>query len=192
MNSSGSRETHALRLLAPTSIGARLRLTRERRGLSQRMLAYRLGRDHCMVSRWESDQREPTLFDLARVARVLRTTVTELVEGVELSGSTRRWSSRASSPTRRAELGTRWAEARRAHGMTLWDLYRDTGIAGRRLRRIEEGADAGVAEAIALAAALRVDLDELLSRSGLTSRGSRTEVSGQAPIARVVPIDGAN
>jgi hypothetical protein len=56
----------------------------------------------------------------------------------------------------------------------VWDLYRATGIPGRRLRRIEEGADVGVGEAIALTAALDLDLDALISPIPLTPDRSRT------------------
>jgi transcriptional regulator with XRE-family HTH domain len=145
------------------SVGDQLRIARERRRLSQRILAYRLARDHCMVSRWESNQREPTLFDLTGIARVLKTTVMDLLAGVDAPISARGCSSRAYGATRRAELGHRWEDARRRRGMTVWDLYRATGIPGRRLRRIEEGVDVGVGEAIALAAALDLDLDRLIS-----------------------------
>jgi hypothetical protein len=127
-----------------------------------------------MVSRWESNRREPTLFDLARIARVLKTTVMDLLAGVDAPITARGCSSRAYGATRRTELGDRWEEARRQRGMTVWDLYRATGIPGRRLRRIEEGADVGVGEAIALTAALDLDLDALISPIPLTPDRSRT------------------
>lgn len=128
----------------------RLRARRLARGLSQRRLAARLGRPHSLMSMWEAGLREPCLADLAALSRALGARVEELVEGT--TRSPRRISSRAHGRALRRRVGARIRAARRAKGMTPRDVRLATGIRGRRLRRIEEGADANAAELEALRA----------------------------------------
>jgi transcriptional regulator with XRE-family HTH domain len=125
-------------------LGRRLRDRRLATGMSQRRLAARLGRPHSLVSMWESGLREPCLADLAGLSRVLGVRVEELIAGTR--ASPRRISSRAHGAALRRRIGAQIRTRRRTRGLSPADIRAATGIRGRRLRRIEEGADANAAE----------------------------------------------
>jgi transcriptional regulator with XRE-family HTH domain len=59
-----------------SALGAALREVREKRGISQRQLALKLGFANATVSRWESGERPPTPAEVERIAETL-----ELTEG---------------------------------------------------------------------------------------------------------------
>ena len=57
-----------------------IRMLRQRNGLSQRQLALRMGVPRTYVSKIENEKATPTLSSLARVARALEVSVTDLLE----------------------------------------------------------------------------------------------------------------
>lgn len=136
----------------PCELGARLLAARVASGMSTHRLGLWLGRSHGLISRWERGLREPTLFDLDRLATVLRVDLDALLG--ELPGDARRrgCSSRAHSRSRRRALGETLAAQRVEAGLGIWEVYQATGIDGRRLRQIEAGADPGIREAVRLIA----------------------------------------
>lgn len=142
-------------------LGARVRRLRLERGLSLRSLAMRLGCDHSLIVRWERGDREPAPQDLARLARVLRTTTDDLLTGADL-GCGRVASSRSHGHSSRERLGARIRTLRRRSSITPWEVFVATGIDGRRLRTIEAGADPSLAELRAIAEVLGSSLHRLL------------------------------
>jgi transcriptional regulator with XRE-family HTH domain len=144
------------------SLGERLRSRRLLVGLSQRGLARRIERRHSVVSRWEHDRLEPALPDLVRLARLLRVTVDQVLSGVRLPAG-RRWSSRAHPARERAALGAALAALRVHAGLDLRGAVEATGIPGRRIDRIEAGADPSLAELRRLLEATGVTMGELLA-----------------------------
>ena len=63
------------------TIGEQLRAWRAARGLSQVALAERAGVGNVLVARLELGQTDPRLSTLRKLARALRVTVGELVDG---------------------------------------------------------------------------------------------------------------
>ena len=57
--------------LPPDSFGARLRLARVRRGMSQGDLSRRIGVDPSYISQIETGRREPSLANLRRIAQAV-------------------------------------------------------------------------------------------------------------------------
>jgi len=144
------------------SLGARLARLRRSRRLSLRGLANRLRRDHSLILRWEQGRREPTLHDLAALARVFEVTVDDLVRDVCLTGE-RTWSSRAHVVTRRRLVGSRLQAARERQRLSVWNVYVRLDMDGRRLIAIEGGVDPRLAEARSLAALYGVTLEDLVA-----------------------------
>ena len=62
-------------------IGSRIRFYRDLRGLSQRQLASQLRMAASQLSRYERGRTEPTLAVLARIARVLKVSVSDFFFG---------------------------------------------------------------------------------------------------------------
>jgi transcriptional regulator with XRE-family HTH domain len=83
---------------------------------------------------------------------------------VALSSPGRRWSSRSHAPRRRAAIGSALAALRRERSIGLRAVVRATGISGRRIERIEAGADPSLAELRALLGLLDVGVGDLLER----------------------------
>jgi len=142
----------------PESLGAALRSLRLARGLSQRAVARRLERRHSVVGRWEAGTLEPTFLDLERICRLLGATLDELVA---VEGPGRRRSSRSHSMHRRATVGLTIAAARRAAQIGFRHAVVTTGIRGRRLDRIEHGADPSLSELRSLLALVGLTAQEL-------------------------------
>lgn len=69
------------------SVGRRVRLARERAGLTQEQFAYKLGVETTSISRYETAQRTFSLETLERVARVLEVSLGWLLD--------ERWGKRA-------------------------------------------------------------------------------------------------
>ncbi len=71
------------------SLGTNLRRLREARGISQRILAQKIGVSMPTVSMWESDQRRPVLKRLNQICEILGVSAGELMTGAksaELAG----------------------------------------------------------------------------------------------------------
>lgn len=66
-----------------TILAKRIKRIRFDADLSQEELAARLGVGQKTVSRWEQGQGEPGLRQLLRLAAIARTTVDELLQGLE-------------------------------------------------------------------------------------------------------------
>ena len=62
------------------SLGDNIRNRREQLKLSQEFLAQQLGVSRQAVSKWETGQSEPTASNLVKLAQVLETTLSELVD----------------------------------------------------------------------------------------------------------------
>lgn len=60
-------------------IGDRIRLRRREVGLSQLVLAERVGRDHKTIHRWETAATSPDLNDLLLLAHALNVPLADLV-----------------------------------------------------------------------------------------------------------------
>lgn len=146
---------------ARTDPGSAIRAGRMARRLGTRQLARRLGRAHSVVSRWEAGILEPTFLDLDRIGRLLQVPLGSLVLA---GGPGRRWSSRSHPRRRRALVGEALGRARRAAGIDLRNAVRVTGIAGRRIDRIEGGADPSLAELRALLALVGLTAADLIDR----------------------------
>ena len=61
------------------SLGMRMRRAREKAGMTQEMLAERVGVSRTAVARWESGDIEPTITHLAQSALVLHVSADELL-----------------------------------------------------------------------------------------------------------------
>lgn len=125
------------------SVGTLIRQTRLGAGLSQRRLARRLERRHSVVSRWEAGLLEPTMLDLARLTTLLGGTLDEYLAA---AGPGRRWSSRSHGRAARARVGRGLLRARVASGVTFHELVQRSGIDGRRIAKLEAGADLSLLE----------------------------------------------
>ena len=158
------------------SLGTRFALLRRGRRLSLRGLANRLHRYHSLILRWEQGRREPTLRDLAALARVFEMTVDELLRDVCLTGE-RTWSSRAYALPQRKMVGSRLRLAREYRGLSVWDVYVALGLGGRRLIAIEDGADPSLAEARSLVTLYQVTLEDLIAQQRFDSNEDRLRVS---------------
>ena len=64
-----------------TSLGARIRLARERQGLVQSALAEALQTNASLVSKWERDEVTPRISTLAKIAKALKVHLEWLREG---------------------------------------------------------------------------------------------------------------
>lgn len=179
-------------------IGERLHALRTDTGLSQREIGRRLARPNSIVSRWESGAREPSVFDLAALARVLKIDVNDLLDGVEPAARGRRWSNRAYGWRLRVAFGRRLALARIAAGMSRLDVLERTGIRGLRLARLEAGADPSVAELVALRDLYGFDVAAAVRASNLDSRQFLTMVPPARlhltddPLEPRTTVDGSN
>jgi hypothetical protein len=132
------------------TLGERIRALRVERGLSQRMVAMRLERDHALVVRWERDEREPSIWDVARLSRhIYRIPPEEMLDGVTII-TRRTWSSRKHPVQRREELGRRLAAERERLALDAWDVLERSGVPGSRLRHVEGGGDPSLSELLAL------------------------------------------
>lgn len=69
------------------SLGENMKKRREALKLSQEYVAVQLGVSRQAVSKWETGQSEPTASNLIRLAEVLETTLTELVEPHKADGT---------------------------------------------------------------------------------------------------------
>jgi hypothetical protein len=127
-------------------------------------MAQRLGRDHAIVSRWESADRTPTLVDMAMIARVLRTDLDTLLEGVTVDGPARQRSSRAHRNQQRVAIGRALRLARMVRRLRPPVVTEHTGIEPRRLLAIEAGVDAGLGEVLALTQLYGLRPSELIAK----------------------------
>lgn len=141
------------------SLGQELRGLRVAAGLSQRQLGRRIERCHSVISRWESGILEPTVVDLSRLTRVIGGSLDRLIAA---EGPGRRWSSRSHSLRERRQVGLALMRARHMAGIRLAAAVRVTGMPGRRIERIEAGADPSLAELRALLALTGADSRQLL------------------------------
>jgi len=64
------------------SFGARVRALRHERGLSQEALAHECGLDRTYVGGIERGERNPSLQNIAKIAAVLRVTLSKLMKGI--------------------------------------------------------------------------------------------------------------
>jgi hypothetical protein len=156
--------------VAPVAIGDRLLALRTSRGLGVRALARHIERHHSIVSRWEHGRLEPTLVDLWRLSRSLQVDVDDLL--ADATGSGRRWSSRSHSQRERRAIGGALRRARELAGLLLGSAIAASGIGGRRLLRIEAGADPSLEELQRLTAMAGVTAGSIVRRS----RGIRTRL----------------
>lgn len=69
--------------LEPETIGARVRMLRKRRGLSQKQLSEKVGVHYTHISRYERGQSRPSADGLKRLANVLGVSVDYLLEGTK-------------------------------------------------------------------------------------------------------------
>lgn len=153
-------------------IGQRLRELRVGDALSQREVGRRLRRSHCLVSRWESGQREPTLLDLIQLSLLYRVSTDALLASSVPESRSRRWSSRAYSATERARVGQALRHHRLVLGISIRELRSLAGVSGWRLISIEGGADPSLNELRRIRAALGLDLDRLLDGRRLDKNGA--------------------
>ncbi len=126
-----------------------------------------------MVSRWESGDREPTVFDLISLARVLSVALAALVDRAERPGIGRRSASRAGSRSDRLALGRGLLVARRGVRMSLADAASATTIPTWRLMRIEAGCDPTIAELRALQRVIGFEIRALVGRARLDASSDR-------------------
>ena len=164
MDGSGLDRRHRRRAPAG-SVGAAIRAARVDVSISQREVARRIARTPSMVSRWESGDREPTVFDLVSIGRVVGVSPAVLVEQTERAGIGRRWSCRATSWRNRAALGRGLRLARREAGISLVGAASASGIPTWRLLRIEAGSDPTIAEVCALRRVVRFDVRALVEQA---------------------------
>ncbi|MGA0558316.1 helix-turn-helix domain-containing protein [Larkinella sp. VNQ87] len=69
--------------------GERIKRLRESQKLSQEDLARLMGKKHRnVIGSWEKGKTEPTLSDVRKLAEILSTTTTYLIEGIELKQNT--------------------------------------------------------------------------------------------------------
>jgi hypothetical protein len=129
-------------------------------------VALRVGCDHSLVVRWESDLREPAVWDLPALSRVFGTTPEDLIDGARLVCG-RAWSSRSHPSGPRRRLGRLLASARRSRSLGPWEVYEATGIRGSRLSAIERGADPSLAEVRSLVRLLDLGLTQILRAASL-------------------------
>lgn len=155
--------------------------------MSARRLGLWLNRTHTMVSRWERGLREPTLFDLDRLATVLHADLDTLLAGLPANGMPRGCSSRAHPRSRRVALGQVLGNARAALGLGIWEVYQATGIGGRRLGHIEAGADPAIGELVGLIELYRTTPRELL-RAAKTRRRANLDTDTNPPITSRSPF----
>lgn len=66
-----------------SSLGARVRARRKTLGLSQERLALNIGMDRTAIAKIEHGRRSVTLMTLAKLAGGLKTTMSEMVEGLD-------------------------------------------------------------------------------------------------------------
>ena len=66
------------------SFGTRVRARREQLGLSQERLALQIHMDRTAIAKIECGQRSVTLLTMTKLAHGLQTTMSELVEGLDL------------------------------------------------------------------------------------------------------------
>ena len=125
----------------------------------------RIARDHAIVSRWESGEREPTLLDLAMVARVLRVPLDDLLTDVDVAGPGRRRSSRAHGKGARDAIGRNLRTARLTRRLRLTAVSGGSGIHPRRLLAIESGIDPTLAELTGLLALYGLKPSQMTSRA---------------------------
>lgn len=64
------------------TLGQVIRHYRRERKLTQAQLAERIQRNQSLLSRWESDERAPSLDDVRVIARELSIPLSALVEGI--------------------------------------------------------------------------------------------------------------
>ena len=68
-------------------IGERIRICREREGISQEELAHRIGKHANTVARWERDELVPRCTSVAKLAEVLNTTSDYLLGKTDAMGA---------------------------------------------------------------------------------------------------------
>ena len=73
----------AKRHVALTKFGASVRDLREKRELTQERLSELSELDQTYISGIENGSRNPTIISVARIAKALKTTVSELCEGID-------------------------------------------------------------------------------------------------------------
>lgn len=72
------------------AFGARIRVLRQRVSLSQEALADKARLDRTYLGGIERGERNPSFQNIARIARALDISISELMQGVEVSDSIRR------------------------------------------------------------------------------------------------------
>ncbi|MGE4613744.1 MAG: helix-turn-helix domain-containing protein [Planctomycetota bacterium] len=123
-------------------IGDLIRSLREEKGVTAKDLAERIGLSASQMSRLESGQRRVNSEVLARIARALEVTPSELFEEGS-PGSVRPLSSSAATPLRQA-LGKVIRSARRQKHWTIEDLARKTSTSRAFCLSVEEGRRSGM------------------------------------------------
>jgi len=144
-----------------------------------------------VISRWERRDLEPTYSDLIAVAGTLAVTIDELLSRA-LAGPGRRRSRRTFTGESRGALGSALLTLRDHSGLDLYPVARASRIPPRRLRRIEAGAEPGLAELDRLLRAIGASPAELQTAANLDSPSGSTKVSAwtaDRPRARAEPAD---
>jgi transcriptional regulator with XRE-family HTH domain len=129
-----------------------------------------LGRSHGLISRWEHGLREPTLFDLDRLATVLRADLDALVADLPPTPTRRGCSSRAHPISQRVAVGQTLELLRIRSRLDRWEVHKATGIDPRQIRRIESGADPAIGEAVLLIALYRSTPSAVLAAAKIRRR----------------------
>ena len=161
--------------IGPTDrhLGSRVAAARASRRLSQRTLGRWIARSHTVIGRWEAGTLEPTLFDLADLARAFRVTIEVLVGDAAAAPIGRRRSSRRSGLRRRRAVGSELRAARHHAGLAPIDVWRRCGISPTRVVSIESGAEPSMSELVALRELLGLDLDQLVTRARAGCRSAQ-------------------
>jgi integrase/transcriptional regulator with XRE-family HTH domain len=172
------------------TLGERLAEQRRRRGLSQVLVAARLGRPQSVISRWEAAERAMTLAEFVELARLLELDPDQVLAGTHVLRERRLRSSRARGREERLAVGLAIARTRTRATLDPVVVARGAGLSPYRLWRIEGGVDATLFEVVALARALSVSPSEFIGPQNLTIDPASPKSSGAAPRPNETPGPG--
>ena len=66
-----------------SSFGENLKTIRKLNKISQKDFAKKMGTTQQRVSEWECDKVEPTLYNVLKIIRILKTSFEELTDGID-------------------------------------------------------------------------------------------------------------